>query len=256
MANLAQSMMSAIGLNKEKPVQRTQPQGQQGQPDPTSFKFDPATGKPNPAYKEPSAIDANNPDNLPNPTDVYAKLFKNDPEATNKTKPPTFSLDPAAVTKAASSLDFSKHITPEMTAKFANGDFSGMVDLLNGVGRQAYEHALTHSSGLTGHFMETRLAHDRSGLDQSVVGVLDKNSLSKLAEKNPALQSQIEVIGKEFRRLMPDASSEEIGKQVIGYFTDIASMVNPDAFTKKPADGSSVKGTSPDGEIDWGTYLK
>lgn len=225
----------------------TTPQGQQQQQPPAK----PGQGQQPPANQQSGQ--AGGVENLPNPMDAYAKMFDN--TATGEAKvAPKFAIDPEVLGKVSGGLSFSDHVTPDFLTKIQSGDIQAVKDAFDGVGRSVYSTVMGHSSTLTDRFVDARLSHDRSGLDQSIRTSLTKNSLSKLAEGNPALAQQVNAIGEQLLSAHPDATPEWIEQQTKNYFITVAKQLDPTLAGKLSDEGTGQRGQAqPD--INWGEYL-
>ena len=184
-----------------------------------------------------------------NPLDSFAGMYDNKSIADGD-KPPVFALDSKALESAAQSLQFAPKITPELAQKLQVGDPEALAEVLNAVGRQAYQTAMSHQSVLTDNYVNARLSHDRKGLGQSVHSVLTANKLEQLAEKNPVLKEHVREIGGKIADKYPEASPDWIAEQTRNYFVNIAIQLDPTLGGAKPA----VRG-NPDEEVDWAKWI-
>lgn len=245
-----------------KPAQQQQ---QQQQPDPSLEPKLGADGKPLPGQDiDPTTgklrkkqTSANSPENIdPNnkstdPLDTFKDLWHPNTQAGDG-KPPAFSLDPETVKKITEQLSFAPTLTPELLKKFQEGDAETINGVLNSTGRQAYSMLMQHLPALTDKFISARLEHDRSGLGRSVRQELTTNSLSKLASKSPVLKQQLDTIVSQLYEKFPDATPEWVAEQATGYFTNIAKLVNPEAFKASEAE---ERQTAESKDIDWAAYI-
>ena len=238
---------------------RTKPQPQ---PNPQGQQPNPASPSPNAQVQQQKTAQPNQPldttakdfsaaaDQTPkNPLDSFAGMYDNKAKTADET-PPVFALDPASLRTAASQLNFSSHVTPELVQKLQSGDATAVADAFNELGRQVYQTTMSHSSTLTDRFVGARMAHDRKGLGQSVHSVLTANSLAKLADKNPRLKEHVTEIGDKISSQFPDATPDWIAEQTRSYFVTIAKQLDP---SLDPTEVASKK--AKDDDIDWEKFV-
>jgi len=188
--------------------------------------------------------------NTKNPLDSFAGMYDNKVRTAEET-PPVFALDPTLLKNAASQLNFSSHVTPELVQKLQSGDATAVAEAFNELGRQVYQTTMSHSSTLTDKFVGARMAHDRKGLGQSVHSVLTANSLAKLAEQNPTLKEHVTEIGDKIASKYPDATPDWIAEQTKNYFVTVAKQLDPSLTPKqKGADGKDAEE-----DINWEEWM-
>lgn len=213
---------------------RTKPQTSQSQP---NQQGQPAS--PNAQVTQAKAAQPNQPldttskdfaaagDQIPkNPLDSFTGMYDTKSRGTDEV-PPVFALDPASLRTAASQLNFSAHVTPELAQKLQSGDATAVADAFNELGRQVYQTTMSHQSTLTDRFVNARMTHDRKGLGQSVHSVLTANSLAKLADQNPVLKEHVTEIGDKIASKYPDATPDWIAEQTKNYFVTMAKQLDP-----------------------------
>ncbi len=232
-------------------------------PDTSGYKFDPVTGAPierdaNGAIiqKDPNAPPAKSP---ANPLDQFSKLWDT-PDPSKKAVAPSFSLNPDSLKQLINSQDFTANITPELQQKLKSGDAAAVTEAMNEVARSAYGRIFEQLPQLTEAYVGARLQHDRAGVDQSVRKSLTKQHLDKLAENNPVLKRQLEVIGEGLLEQFPDAQPDWIAAQVPIYFTEVTRQLNPDAFKPGPdapkgPDAVDAANGITSKPVDWGKWM-
>lgn len=228
--------------------------------------------------KQPSGASndgaTNDAETMQNPLDVYAGLFDNSPKLDKDGKPvagppeaPKFKLDSKVIKDAASKMDFTAGLAPELQEKLTNGQpltSAEQLQLHNHIGANAYSHAMEHVTTLADKYIDMRLSHEQQGLRSEVNKLLAKSrTLSNPAiAKNPALKEHFEVITERLSTKFPDATPEWIAQQAESFFTDVAKAINPELGStgkdnaeaiKLQKEGATVEG----GKVfDWNAYLK
>jgi hypothetical protein len=199
----------------------------------------------------------NNPEEFKNTLDVYAGLFDN--EALNKdaAKPPSFTLSPDIISKAAGSLDF---LPEELATKVQQGNLSPQdyMEMINHAGRQAYAKAMEHSSTLTDKFVAQRSAFEQQGLPKHLNNLLAKHKATSdpAALSNPVVKAHLEVISSQLASKFPDQTPEWIADKAKGFFLEMAKALNPN-FGEGGEGGEGVQPKQPDmANFDWDGYIK
>lgn len=161
-----------------------------------------------------------------NPLDAYAKLFDNSGKKADV--PPSFALDPKVLGDAASSLNFTQNIPQELMAKATSGDANALIEMMNLVGRQAYQHSLSHSSALTDRFVAARSEFDLKGVGAKVTGALTNAALADAPNyQHPVVKAEFTRIANAFQGQNPDASPAEIATATKAYMQDLHKAMNP-----------------------------
>lgn len=181
-----------------------------------------------------------------NPLDLYSGLW--DTSKQQPDTPPAFALEPETLTKVSSSLDFTRNVPPELMEKATSGDMNAMLQLMNHVGRQAYEASLSHGATLTDKFVGARSQYDQRTIGAQVKNEMVSSSFKDVPNSHhPVVKQELTRIAKAMQQQYPDASPDEIVKHTKEYWTAIQQAMNPDA--NKPADASTS------GETDWDKFF-
>jgi hypothetical protein len=252
--------MSIFSKKAKQPAQSADPTlepklGADGKPLPGQ-DIDPTTGK----LRKAPVKDPNSPENLdPNdkskdPLAVFDGIWDTKAKTDAESKVPSFSLDPDALKKVAEQLQFAPQLTPELLAKFKEGDVETIGQILNATGRQAYATLMSHIPTLTDKYVTARLDHAQAGLGRSVSQKLTANSLEQLASKNPVLRQQMDKVVEALYDKYPDATPDWVAERTKEYFVHIAKMLNPEAF-KGATDGGDPNNPPQDQDQDWLKYL-
>jgi hypothetical protein len=180
-----------------------------------------------------------------NPMDSYSKLFDN---SATPNVAPTFAIDQKILADAAGSMDFTLGIPQELMAKATGGDADALIKMMNLVGRNAYQHSLSHTSALTDRFVAQRSEFDLKGIDAKVTQKLTNSALANSPNyAHPTVRAEFTRVANAFQAQHPDSSPDEIATATKKYMTDLHNAMNP--ATETPAD-KAAKGTDWD---DWMT---
>lgn len=186
------------------------------------------------------------------PLAAFAKIFDNAPNDGEK-KAPSYKLSPEVLKQAADSLDFSDVLPKDMQERISQNDPTVWSDIVNGLGRKAYSHALEHNSILTDRFVDQRSQYDRSGYGKEVTKHVAKQSLKAISEKSPTTAKFLEGIQNELLEKNPDATPEWLEENSRKAIMSMAGIIAPDEFVqhKQIQDKKQV-----DGDVDWDAWSK
>lgn len=181
----------------------------------------------------------------PNPLDAYAKIFE--PAKDAPETPPTFSIDPKTLNDVSGSLDFTKSVNPELMQKAMTGDAQSMIQMMNMVGQQAYQAALSHSSSLTDRFVGARSEFDKKQIGSGVKKELTSQALSSIPNySHPVVRNQLNMLAGQIAAANPEYAPEQVAQTAQKMLQDLASAISPQ---QQQEDSQQSK------ETDWVSYL-
>jgi hypothetical protein len=150
-----------------------------------------------------------------------------DPEGTNNTPAKSvFDSTTGDYAKLVEQTDFVGEISEEVVTAMANGDMSGLKDIINGAARHAFASASFAASqvakrGLTNQFEQFQ--------SEQLPNVLNDYSHNQAFKQNkhevlshPSVAPLVEQQTNVFRSQFPNASPTEIQEKVTEYFTEVA----------------------------------
>ncbi len=200
-----------------------------------------------------------------NPLDLYASLFDNTNKEGEENLPPEFALSPEALNKAATSLDFTQGIDPEVMTKLAEGDLSALPALLNHVGQQAYSQALSHGTSLTGKYVSQYGDFQSKQVAPLVREQLTNQALSDSATgdssidmSNPIVKQAVAKTASELQRKNPTLPPQEIAQMAKSYYIELAASMlgaNGDALAALPDQHRQQQESAKSQETNWDDYL-
>jgi len=196
----------------------------------------------------PTATLPNNANGQQAPADPLAPFAKMYDTVAQQDTAPQFALDEKALSTAASSLDFMKGIDPQLKERAMTGDATAIMELIAHGSRQAYQHALSHSSTLTGKFTDAREAYNSKSFSGKVRNELTVNALTGTPNySHPVVRKELIRVSKEIQAQNPDASPQEVADQARQYLTEISGALNP----TNTAQEQQSKGKS----VNWDNYF-
>ena len=226
-------------FSQQKPQQQA-PQQQQAQQKPAQPGQQPQQSN-DPNAMQPGAAAPQNP------LDLYSGLWDNTKQQQQDT-PPAFSLEPEMLAKVSSSLDFTRNDPPELVEKATSGDMNAMLQLMNHVGRQAYEASLSHGATLTDKFVGARSQYDQRAIGTQVKNEMVSSSFKDVPNSHhPVVKQELTRIAKAMQQQYPDASPDDIVKHTKEYWAAIQQAMSPDA-------GKSDANAQP-AEQDWDKFF-
>lgn len=220
----------------------TQPQGTNTPQAPQQQEQQPNQQQPN--SQQPNSQTTNQPNTPTNPLDAYSKIFE--PQQNAPETPPAFNLDPKVLGEVSGSLDFTKSVQPELLQKALTGDAQSLLQIMNQIGQQAYQSALSHSSSLTDKFVGARSAFDQKQLGTGVKRELTTQALSNIPNYNhPVVKNQLNMLANQIQAANPEYSPEQIAQTAAKMMQDLAGAINP----------QSTEAKDEPKQVDWASYL-
>lgn len=192
----------------------------------------------------------------PNPNaglDSFVDLWKNapvDPNAPVDDGTVFGKVNGDDLMKAASNMDFTKSVSPELQARIAAGGEDGVkasMEAMSLVSRQTYAQA----SFATTKLIEQAIAKNNVRLESKLPSALRNHNTESLIKENPVLSHpaaapMVAGLVSQFQTKYPDASPAEIKAHAEAYFTQFAgSLIQSQQAATKPGNT----------DTDWGSWL-
>lgn len=187
------------------------------------------------------------------PLDQYTELWKNDPTKKADQSSTVFNVDQQKLLEAASKVDFTKAITPDMLAAIkagGEGANEAFIDAINKVSQLNYAQSTLAASKI----VEQALAQAEVKFAERVPNMIKRQQASdSLITANPALshpaaQPIIYAIQHQMAAKYPDATPTELQRMATEYLENFANLAMP----KKP---ETTKSQSVKNETDWSEWL-
>jgi len=190
----------------------------------------------------------NNANNATTPVDPLAPFAKMYDTPSETDKAPQFALDQTALATAAGSLNFMQGVDAAVMQRAEAGDSKAIMQLIEHAGRQAYQHALSHSSTLTGKFTEAREAFNNKDFSGRVKSELTVNAMTNMTNfSHPVVRKELIKVANDMQRQHPDASPQEVADMAKEYIIQLSQAVNPTSTSA--ATKNTPKST------DWDAYF-
>ena len=223
-------------------------------PDPNATADPNATPDPNAGKPDPNAgAKPNDPAAIPNINSLDAMNFLIDNGENGQTGTPAepINLDqlltPEALSKVASSIDFSSNITPETMQAIQSGDPKAMLQAIQSVGQEAYKQAVMHSSMLGQKTLQSNLDAQASGINSQIDAAINNKQVQGAIPNsdNPVVANAINAIASQIKQAYPHATPEQVANMTKQSFNQLNSAMNP-APTPDPANAPE--------EVDWSDF--
>lgn len=258
-ADMMNTMMGRNNQNSQSQPQNQNPQGNQGNPQ-SSSSFQNQPGNQNSGGTNPvnpgTTTGSNDPNNMKqvDPFEMYKELFT--PADPSKTpKAPAFSLSDDIVNKAASGMDFTAGIPPELKARLESGeslDGKTVLELLNHSSRNAYTKSMQHLSSLTDRFVNLHSDFSKQGLSKEVQRVLANNSITKIpGADNPVMRGFLEMTSNALASKYPDQTPEWVADKTKELFLTMAKTMRG----QEQPEPTDPKDLTQDPEFSWDGFL-
>lgn len=192
----------------------------------------------------------------PNPNaglDSFVDLWKNapvDPNAPVDDGTVFGKVNGDDLMKAASNMDFTKSVSPELQARIAAGGEDGVkasMEAMSLVSRQTYAQA----SFATTKLIEQAIAKNNAKLESKLPSALRNHNTESLIKENPVLSHpaaapMVAGLVSQFQTKFPDASPAEIKAHAEAYFTQFAgSLLQSQQAATNPGNT----------DTDWSSWL-
>lgn len=232
--------------------QQQAPAGQQQKPVAQEAAFQPPVNTdPNAAQQAQVA-----PKSQETPLDQFTKLFENDPNEKpdpNDPNAPIWNIDPAKLTEQASGINFvDSEQSQELAANALKGDAAALMQLINGATQKAYVQAAQLSGMLSEKATKTGIDRMTKNLPNHVREVQSRGELEGINPmfKHPAMQPLVEPIRRQVQSRNPEASPQEIAKQVNAYLREVSASLG-----MKPTEDPTARRTADDASQDFESFF-
>lgn len=235
--------------------------GQQGQAAPAV----PVTNPPNPQLNiaagqgtagTPPAPVVTPPGNTPGTAsagdpslDAFSKLW--DTKPSEQAGIPKFATDTAKLQEAASKIQFTNAIPPELMQKALSGDAQSFQQVLNTVAQTVFAQAAAVTTKLMDTGLEATSGHLTNQLPEHIRKQLTNNELvgENPLFAHPAAKPILDSIQSQMAALYPQATPSELASKAKEYLTSFIAMAN----------GKQVEDTSKPSQTgkptdDWSTF--
>lgn len=187
------------------------------------------------------------------PLEEFKDLWKNDPNATPSTNPANTdvfqNVNPDDLMKAASQIDFTKVVTPEIIQAIQAGGEEGTKALLQALNK-TQQLGYAQSAHATTVLINKALKDAREQfVSELPKHIRDRNTTDLIKEtpaySHPAAAPLVESLIKQMQVKYPDASPKELTDMANKYVTQFADAVKPNQ--------KSEAQTNP--KEDWDSFL-
>jgi hypothetical protein len=202
-------------------------------------------------YVQPAPTPAPTP--APNVLDTVATLWQTDDKSKAPVDPfaaPLLQTDPAKLQQAASKIDFTSQIAPDLMAKAMSGqDPAAFMEVLNTVARTT----LTTSAQLSAATVEQATARNNERMMQALPATVTQIQLDSIRPESAVLQHAaaepfLKLVRSQLQMKNPHMSAHEINRQAESTVLNFAKEVSA-----APAPGAAP--TQASTETDWDAWV-
>lgn len=196
------------------------------------------------------------------PFDQFKELWKTDPNTNQQTKSlvPAFNLDHKGLLEAASKVDFTAHINPELVTKALAGDATSLLAVIN----QASQFAYASAAASSGELIKGSLTSAQNVLNDSVLpAALRNREISQAIDasnpifQNPAVAPMLENLKMQFANKYPTSSPTDIAAMATQYLSTVSEHIVAAAggtVVSKQQQQRNRGGYNPPEETDWDAF--
>jgi hypothetical protein len=187
--------------------------------------------------------------------DQWAKLFTSEAPkpATDDKKseaPDPFAITPEALAKAASGINLSQVVTPDLAQKALGGDPNAFVEAINKSSQMTFMMAYQAAMQAVKAAMDSRFNEFQSKMPDTFKKLsVDATLQGDPLLSNPALKPVVDGLRTQILSKHPDATPQQIQQAISEYFKAIGVSFRPEK-------GNDTKDTAKSSSgIDWDNFL-
>lgn len=146
-----------------------------------------------------------------------------DPSKFNRPK-----LDMNKIQETVNKMSFTGNIDPAKAQAALTGDVSALMEILDGVGRNAFQSAFSANESYQGRILDNYDASVNARIPKMVGSLGSQQQIGELNPNlsHPALAPMVKSVRQQFESAYPDASPKEIAAAVNHYFSQTAALLN------------------------------
>lgn len=203
----------------------------------------------------------NNPNNQPgSPLDAFKDLFKVDPNKPQPKDPfsePLFNLDPKKLSEAATKMDFTRNLNPELVNKALQGDQQAFSQVLN----QVMQSSFMMSTQMLVGMMEGGVRKNNERYNSVLDGRFREFTINSSEPQNPALRHEaakpvLAALRAQIAQANPNLSPSEVSKQAEDYFLSMSKAISSFGPDGKPVDATRNQDPNAPKEPDYSAFLQ
>lgn len=163
--------------------------------------------------------------NPQNPLDSYTALYENANKA-SPDKPLSLALDSKVVKDVANTMQFTTGFDPAVLTAAMGGNQEAFLQVMNQVGRNAYEQALVHGTTVTGKYLDLAAPQQAKHVGELVrTNLVNASVADDGMFSHPVMQQEFNRMATMIAAANPEASPHSIAAQTKAYFTNLAQAM-------------------------------
>lgn len=191
-----------------------------------------------------------------NPLEQWAKLFTTEapkPDASKDGKPAEqldpFNISPENLAKAASGINLSQVVTPELAQKALGGDANAFMEAINKSSQMTFMMAYQAAMQAVKPALDSRFADFSKKMPDTFKQLsVDATLQGDPLLSNPALKPVVDGLRSQILSKHPDATPQQLQQAISEYFKATGISLTPGKDTTKEA-------AKPSKGIDWDNFL-
>jgi len=142
-------------------------------------------------------------------------------------------LKPEALSKIASSIDFSSGVAPDLITKIQGGDLTALPELLQVVGQNAYTQSMSHASLLSNRVMDSKFDVQASTLPDTINNAITSKQTSAAipGAGDPVVDMVVGNLSSSIKAKYPMATPDQVANMTRQAMAQLNATMNPAAPT-------------------------
>lgn len=141
------------------------------------------------------------------------------------------NLDQEGIKKFVGGINFTKDIPQELMQAASSGDMGALIQIINGVGQSALAQSLHFNGHVVNESLNSGFSQFNSSLESKFKDYSSKDRLYSSEDakvlSHPAIQPLVETARRQILQNNPAATSAEVQQQLVSYFKEVSSAINP-----------------------------
>lgn len=141
------------------------------------------------------------------------------------------NTDLNAISGFTKNINFAQNVPPELMEAAMGGDPKAMINIINGVAQSALAHSLQLNGSALNASLNSGLQQFGTTLEGKFKDFSSKDRLYSSEDakvlSHPAIQPLVETARRQILQNNPAATSAEVQQQLVSYFKEVSSAINP-----------------------------
>ena len=152
------------------------------------------------------------------------------------------NTDLNAISGFTKNINFAQNVPPELMEAAMGGDPKAMINIINGVAQSALAHSLQLNGSALNASLNSGLQQFGTTLEGKFKDFSTKDRVYSSEDhkvlSHPAIQPLVETARRQILQNNPAATSAEVQQQLVSYFKEVSSAINPSQQQNQQAGNS------------------